>query len=481
MSVSMSSPSLSLFAPDAELPVTRGNLLDFPADPLAVMQTLYRQHGDVAALEQDGLRIHFVFSPEYNHQVLSDAQTYHSRFFSVRGGKNSAQRRLSSGLLSMNGDTHKRNRRMVMDAFLKKAIQGYLPTIQKFTEDMVREWQPGDERDISREMTEFMLRVTSTLLFGMDNVEFAFEIGRMIDEWVHLNHQLGMGAFVSDPQITSRYDELLDMAATLESRIAIMIDRQRNTMSGGQNVLSMILQAHDEHGSLSQDELLGQAALIFAAAHLTTAHSLTWTLFLLAQHPSAMQRVSQELQAELDGGFPTVEKIERLTECERAIKESMRILPASAYSQRITSGPTQLGPFALNEGSGVIFSQFVTHHRKDLYPEPEAYLPARWETLTPKPYAYIPFGAGPRMCLGGPLALLILKSVLPTILQRFRLTVVPGTAISGHVISTMLSPAGPVWMHLAPPDRRFEAQPVTGNIESMVELREVRVRRRRAA
>ena len=457
------------FPEDAPLPVSQGNLLDFPDDPIACLQKLHRQHGPIAALEGDGTRLHFVFSPEYNHQVLSDSKTFHSRFFAVRGPRNSPQRRLSSGLLSMNGDVHKRNRRMVMDAFLKKAIQTYLPTIRELTLDMLNNWRAGEERDISREMTEFLLRLTSTILFGMDDRETAYEIGRKVDEWVHLNHELGMSVFVADPGFTARYDELLSFAGRLEADIAGMIERRRQ--SGGEhNVLSMILQAHDESGHLSEEELIGQAALIFAAAHLTTAHSLTWALSLLALHPAEMQSLWAELQSLSLTDFPELAQVERAPVLDRTIKESMRVLPASAYSQRIANEPARLGPFDLVRGSGVIFSQFMTHRLADLYPEAATFQPNRWQQLSPSPYAYLPFGAGPRMCLGGPLAMMILKTVVPSILQRFKLTVVPGTMIGAKVISTMLAPQYPIWMRLDEQDGRFQSSPIQGNLAELVDL-----------
>jgi cytochrome P450 len=332
-------------------------------------------------------------------------------------------------------------------------------------------------------MTEFMLRLTSTILFGMDNAEMAYRIGRMIDHWVHLNHELGIGAFVSDPAIVARYDDLLHFAGELEGQIVELLQMRRREMASepSHDMLSLLLHAHDDQGSLSDEELVGQAALIFGAAHLTTAHTLTWTQFLLAQHPSVMAELHRELRTELTGGFPALEEAERLPVLERVVKESMRILPASSYSQRVASEPTRLGPFELPHGAGVIFSQFITHHLPELYPDPEAFLPDRWRTLTPSPYAYLPFGAGPRMCIGGPLALVIVKTVLPTILQRFKLTAVPYSEVSGKVVSTMLSPTCPVQMRVDPQDGRFEAHPVVGNIHTLVELREVEQPLRRAA
>ncbi|GIX03101.1 MAG: hypothetical protein KatS3mg113_0107 [Planctomycetaceae bacterium] len=477
-------PKLQLHHEESNpLPITQGHLLDFPRDPIACMRSLHAQHGDMAALEEEGSRLYFVFHPQLNHRVLSDPLTFHSRFFAIRGPRHSAQRRLTSGLLSMNGEQHKRNRRLVMEAFHKKALLGYLPIIQQTCEEMLADWHCGQERDLARDMTEFMLKLTGRMLFGTDDPDLVLTIGQMIDQWVHLNHEVGIGAFLSCPEITHKYDELLLFAEQLEHQVSRLLQRRRQvpTTCPAQDMLSLLITAHDELGALSDQELVGQTTLIFGAAHLTTAHTLTWTLFLLAQHPSVSARLWHALDQQLDGGFPSLEAVDAISELEYVIKESMRILPASAYSQRFTSGPVELGPFELNYGATVIFSQFITHHRADLYPEPERFLPERWQQINPSPYAYLPFGAGPRMCLGGPLALVILKTVLPTILQRFKLMLVPSSEVSGRVISTMLSPTTPVLMKLYPPDGRFVAQPVEGNIHELVDLREIPRRLRQAA
>ncbi|HTN03520.1 cytochrome P450 [Planctellipticum variicoloris] len=465
---------------DGRLPVTVGRLLDFSDDPLACMRRQLAEHGPISALQQDGQRVYFAFGPEYNHRLLAEHTQFLSQFFTIRGGRNTAQRRLSSGLLSMNGEQHKRNRRLVMDAFQKRAMQGYLPAIQRLTEGMLADWQPGQQRDISRDMTEFMLRLTSSMLFGLDQPELAWRIGRMIDRWVHLNHEVGMGAFVSDPQFAERYAELLEFADTLEAEIRGMIALRKAAVEPGTDALSLLIAAHDEHGSISDDELVGQAALLFGAAHLTTANTFTWTLFLLAQHPACMERLHAELQRELTGGFPSPQQSERLVWTDAVIKESMRLMPASAYLQRTTAEPCQLGPFSLPKGAPIIFSQLMTHHQPELFPQPRRFRPERWQGLNPSPYAYLPFGAGPRMCIGGPLAMLILKMVLPTILQRFKLTVVPYAEINARIVSTMLCAVSPVRMQVDAPDGRFTAQPVRGSIHSVVDLGESMAARRAA-
>jgi cytochrome P450 len=301
----------------------------------------------------------------------------------------------------------------------------------------------------------------------------------MIDRWVHLNHEIGMGAFVADLAIADNYSELLEFAKELEAEILSMI-RLRKSKPTGSDALSMLLNAHDSDGSISEGELVGHAALMFGAAHLTTAHTLAWTLFLLAEHPSIMSQLHNELSRELTGGFPTLEQLERLPITERIIKESMRIMPASSYSQRVAAMPIQLGPFQVAQGSPIVFSQFITHHMPEIYPDPESFRPDRWLTINPSPYQYLPFGAGPRMCVGAGLAMQILKMTLPTLLQKYKVTLVPHCEVNAKIISTMLAPVTSVRMKIDHQDGRFECQPVHGNIHEIVHLHELQSVRRAA-
>ncbi|MBA3315677.1 MAG: cytochrome P450, partial [Planctomycetaceae bacterium] len=331
------------------------------------------------------------------------------------------------------------------------------------------------------DMTAFMLRVTSAILFGLSDRELAYETGHLIDEWAHMNHELGMGVLVSSPEIVAGYDKLLCLAARLEANIRRMIENRRDA-EPGDDILSLLIQARDGEGGVSEDELIGHVSLIFGAAHLTTAHTLTWTQFLLAQHPSVAREVDAEVRgATFEADIPTPEEASRLPFLERALKESMRCLPASAYLQRMVAEPVELGPFQLNRGAAVIFSQYMTHHMPRLYDDPDEFRPERWKTIEPSPYEYLPFGSGPRMCIGAMLAMQTLMTTLPSILRRFRLAVVPDAEISGEVVSTMLGPKTSVPVRLCPADGRFESVPVRGNIHDLVTLRELPRQIRRAA
>ena len=169
------------------------------------------------------------------------------------------------------------------------------------------------------------------------------------------------------------------------------------------------------------------------------------------------------------GSLPKGEDLP-LLDC--VIKESMRLLPASAYSQRINTVAVQLGPLHLPRGTGIVFTPLVTHHLPDVYAQPEKFLPDRWETLRPSPYAYHPFGAGPRLCIGGPLATAIIRIALQRMLARFRLTVVPGSTVDVHVESTMLVPSRGLSMQIDAPDARFVASPMGGSVHELVEFDE---------
>lgn len=450
------------------LPISDGCFADFTADPAVFMRRLYAEYGELAVVREGAQQVAFVFGPQLNRQVLGDTHAYHARFFGIRGPRHSAQRRLTAGLLSMNEDEHKRHRRIVAEPFSRKAIEGYHARLVQSVDAMLSEWQFGQTRDIHRDMTDLMLRITSTILFGFDQAELACDLGHMIERWVDLNHEIGIGALVPNDAFSMRYEELLQLAEELEQRIQQMIDLRRATGAQGHDVLSLLLRAHDEQGGLTDAELIGQACVLFGAAHLTSANTLSWTLLLLAQHPRVAAEVIEELRATLDGRVPMLADLERLPKLDRAIKESMRVLPASSYSQRITTQPVELGPLRLPTHTLVIFSALVTHHMVELYDEPEAFRPERWVGVNPPPYAYIPFGAGPRHCLGGPLALMTFKVALPMILSRYRLSCVPDSEICGLVRSTMLSPTTPLWLAIDRHDGTLESHPIRGNLHELV-------------
>ena len=242
-------PKLSLHDPGS--PVTYGSLMQFADDPIACMKQLNREHGDLAVLEENDQRLVFVFSPELNREVLSNSQVFESRFFAVRGNRNSAQRRVTSGLLSQNGAEHRDSRRMMMDVFTKKILPGYHQTISQITCEMTDKWNTGDTCDLNSEMVQFMLKMTAVLLFGVDHAEFAYRLGALIDRWVHRNHEIGMGALVSSPAFAQGYDDLLLQADELEASVREMFQTHRSKQHDRTNILSLLFEAQKHQAQLT--------------------------------------------------------------------------------------------------------------------------------------------------------------------------------------------------------------------------------------
>ena len=466
--------------PDSSLPVTRGSMADFANQPLVCMKRLQAEHGDAAAIEDDeGRRVHFVFSPELNKQVLTDSKTFHSKFFAIRGGRKSAQRRVSSGLLSMNGKEHKTDRRIVMDPFQLRSLERYHDDVISVSNSLLGDWAPGQTRDINADMTAYMLRLTCTILFGLANESLAYKVGELTEDWVALNHELGLAAYVPDLGLTSRYDELMNAAVELEDALGEMIAARREA-GFGRDVLSLMIQARDA-GHLDDTRLFGHMTLLFGAAHLTSAHTLTWTLLLLAQHPEIRQALDDEIDEVIGDGEVTQEHLPKLTQLENVIRESMRLLPASCYLGRFAAQPVQLGPFKLEAGSPVVFSQYMTHHRGDAFEDAEVFRPSRWESIKPTPYEYLPFGGGARRCIGASLGMMQFLITLPRILRAYRFTMQPGTTVNYRAHSTMLHPDSPVMMTLHENDGRHEARPFGGNIHTLADFGAASQLKRRTA
>jgi cytochrome P450 len=204
------------------------------------------------------------------------------------------------------------------------------------------------------------------------------------------------------------------------------------------------------------------------AGYETTARALTWTLFLLAQHPRIAADLLDEL-APLGGGPPAASQLRELPLLDRVIKESLRILPPVYLTTRSSSETFALGPYELPAGTNVVFSHYLTHHLPALFPQPNRFWPDRWLSTEPSHYEYIPFSAGSRLCIGSTFATMEMKVALAMILQRYRVAMPRGARVNRSARAT-LGPQGGLRMLVHRQDRRFDRPPVTGNIREMVDL-----------
>lgn len=268
------------------------------------------------------------------------------------------------------------------------------------------------------------------------------------------------------------YRRLLKLSQQLMAKLRDLIDAKRRHGADTGDVMDVLVHhARDADGAaMTEDELIGQANLLFLAGHETTANSLTWTLFLLMQHPRVRADLLDELRGVLHGDPPRLEHLSRLPLLERVIKESMRVLPAVPLGMRTTASALEFAGHDLPAHAEIIFSQYHTHHDPAIYVEPLRFDPSRWERLEPTAYEYIPFGGGARMCIGASFALMEIKAVLATLLQRWEPCLRPGTRVDRYVNLTLSPKHGlPVGLQSAG-SGTMAATPVVGDVHEMVAL-----------
>jgi cytochrome P450 len=318
-------------------------------------------------------------------------------------------------------------------------------------------------------MRRLSLYIAGRTLFGEDTERDQDSIGHTLRQMIDLVSHPAVAVTAYDlPGLP--YRRLLDLAVRANGRIRRMIAEKRGR--GHHDALAMLLDAQDEDGTaLSDDEIVGHVGALFMAGHETTATALTWTLLLLSQHPQVAASLHEELAGVLQGDAPQPESLGKLPVLDRVLKESLRLIPPSPLNHRVVESETSLGGYAIPPRTELFVSIYHIHHDPDLFPEPQRFHPDRWLTADPGPFEYNPFGAGPRMCIGAPFAMLKLKLVLAMILQRYRLEAIPGSTVDRSVLIT-ISPRGGLPMIVRPPDGRFRqgVGGLRGNIRDCMEL-----------
>jgi cytochrome P450 len=443
------------------------------ADPIGRMQALQRDFGDLVPVADRSPALVCAFGARYNHDVLSNGAVFdNDDDFLFETPEGSALAMLNKGLPFRQGDAHRRHRRLLQPAFQKSAIEGYAPDIVAESAAALRSWPVGQTADVSDLLRTLVQRVAVRCLFGLDPATGDRGLPRAtLDVFDLLTSPLTAALpfrFPGSPMVA-----LLAKSEVLVAALRELVREKRRSPDLGRDALALMLRARDEDGSaLSDEELIGEVNTLFVAGHDTQAKTLGWTLFLLGQHPDILASLLDEIESVLRGGLPTLETIPRMPLLDRVLKESMRLLPsAPLLFIRSCRTEAKLGPVTLPRRANVVLSPFITQRDAAVFPEPSRFVPSRWETLQPTPYEYMPFGAGPRMCIGAAFANLTLRLVLPMILTRFRLTLSPGARVSRLVRGNILAPRHGLPMLVAPQDRRFaKSAIVRGDIPEIVTL-----------
>lgn len=448
-----------------------GGLIRFFANPVRSLLEL-RTHGEVVSLAAPDPSLVAAFGPAHNSTVLSDPRRFH-HFAEpmVKAPPEASMNRITRGLTAMNGEQHRLHRRLLQPAFSRTAIEGYAAPAVEVAERFLQRWKQDEVRDLRADMVELSLLVSMRCLFGLEVESEAKQLGR-----------LGMQALsgLTDARIMAfpvdlpgsplrRYKRVCEeMERSLRSLIA-----RRSLSPEGPDALSILLRAHDaDDGKLTDDELVGHANVLFVAGHETTACTLAWTLLLLSAHPQVAADLQDELQRVLGGDLPTAAKLDELPLLDRVVRESMRLLPATPFLfPRVLKEPIELGGHAIPAGAKLVLSPLITHREPSLFPDPLRFEPRRWEGASYGPHAYLPFGAGARMCLGSTFATQTIRLVLALILSRHRLTLVPGTKVRTRCHGITMGPRDPVPMRLSSPAETFVGSGLEDGLEGLVEVR----------
>ena len=206
------------------------------------------------------------------------------------------------------------------------------------------------------------------------------------------------------------------------------------------DLLTMLIMARDEEGRpLSDREILDECLTIFVAGHETTAVATTWTMAMLLQHPADFERLKWDIETELQGSRLSVDKIKSLPYLTQVINESMRRFPPAHGFARTPLESFTIDGHTFNRGDIVIISTHALHHQADFYPDPFRFDPDRFGPDKPPPqrYAFLPFGAGPRICIGNAFATLEMQVILTTLIQSLEIDIVPGQEIEPVIMLTL--------------------------------------------
>ncbi len=395
-------------------------------DPLKYFTGLMREYGDLVSLRVLNFRILLLNHPDHIEDVLVN----HPRKF-IRGRVLLANKRVfGRGLLTSDGDFWLRQRRLAQPAFHRARIADYASTMVEYTERLLHEWQDGEERDIHAEMMRLTLQIVGKTLFDADVERDAQDIGKSMELLLELSANFRRTIFIPHWVPTPTNFRLERAIRQIEKVLYRMIAEKRASGRDSGDLLSMLLAAQDEDGSrMTDQQLRDEAITLFLAGHETTANTLSWTWWLLAQNPAVEAKLHAELRTVLAGRAPSLDDLPKLVYTSHIITESMRLYPPAWGTARTAIEDHEIAGYAIPKGSGVSFAQWSVHRDARWYDAPDEFRPERWEgdllKRNPK-FAYFPFGGGPRQCIGNTFALMETALTLATIAQQYRFRLVPG-------------------------------------------------------
>ena len=402
------------------------------SDPLGFLEDLARSADDVVPFSLAGRPAFLLKHPDLTEAVLVSQQDK----FVKAPGLHRTRRLLGNGLLTSESEAHRRQRSVAQPAFHRQQLDRYGATMVAYAVRARDRWRPHQTIEVPAEASALTLAVVGKTLFGADVESLSIEIRQALME----------ASDTLDPLVSllAPGRRVRSQRARLDKVIDDLIVQHQQSGGDRENLISLLLASQDGGAHTISDHVRDDALTILLAGHDTIATALVWTWILLAQHPEAGARMEQEAHALLGNRPATAADIPRLVFTRAVLSESLRLRPPAWIVARSATASLDLGGKHIPAGSIVLISQYLTHRDGRFFPEPMAFQPERWlgdqQAGRPK-MAYIPFGAGPRACIGEGFAWMEGVLLLATFAQRWHLELVGREAIQPRPTITLRPPA----------------------------------------
>ena len=409
-----------------------GNLPAFRTDAIRLFLDATAEHGDIIRLRLFNREAWLLRHPEHIRYVL---HTHYKNFSKQTRGIQYISHILGQGLLTSDGEHWLRQRRIAQPGFHRKRLVGFVETMTRCSEDMVQDWAAHDTStvvDLGEEMTRITLRIAGLTLFSSDVSGEASAIFDAMHECMQITlHRIGKAITppVTWPTPTNRRFD--SARALLDETVFGLIEARRKTEERPPDLLSMLMDARDEESGeqMNDKQLRDEALTLLLAGHETTANALTWTWYLLTQNPEPAAKMREELDRVLGGRLPTLEDLPNLVYTTQVAREGLRMMPPGWVFGRSPIEPDEIGGYPVQPGTLVMMSSFATHRHPEFWDDPERFDPDRFANDAHKdihPFAYFPFGGGPRKCIGNGFAMMEMQVILAALAQRYEMTLQPG-------------------------------------------------------
>ncbi len=415
-------------------------LLQYRRGPLPFFQNLAQQYGDISYFKLGPQEAFFLNHPDFIKDVLVTNNENFMKGLALQRAK----RLLGEGLLTSEGEFHRRQRRLAQPAFHRARVASYAAVMTDYAARMRNRWRDGAILDISEEMMRLTLAIVGKTLFDADVESDSKEVGEAMSVVMDLFNTITIPFFELLQKLPLPQLRRFDRAkAKLDAIIFRLIEERRRSGKDRGDLLSMLLLAQDEEGDggrMTDAQLRDEAMTIFLAGHETTANALTWTWYLLSQNPDVEKKLHAEIDEVLGARLPTVEDVARLRYTEMVLAESMRLYPPAWAIGRMALSDCEIGGYLVPRRSLVIMSQYVMHRDARYFPDPERFDPERWTASAREArpqFSYFPFGGGPRRCIGESFAWMEGILLIATLAQHWQMRLVPNHVVALRPVITL--------------------------------------------